>query len=136
MSKYPFDSARQLQIRKQFEKAERLGRELAPGSELERLQARVERIRKQQQQHFERLKPVWIARETNELLQKHKGQLQPSLSPKYVLQTETSPAALAKRAYRNVEERIQTRIEKTESISARMIASLKNNITAKQKMDM
>ncbi len=120
MSGYPFDSARQLQMRKQFEKAEKLGRDMLRDPEGTKIQARIDGVMKRQQKHIERHKPTWIACENRKLVSEHREKLRPTLTPKYILQTETSPAALAHQAFKNVEMRIENKLQKTQAIAERM----------------
>ncbi|RCS21694.1 hypothetical protein DUT91_22170 [Phyllobacterium salinisoli] len=86
-------------------------------------------------QCYKRHAPTWRQKELNQLLVKYRGQLEPKLTPKYVLSTETSPAALSRQAWTNVEQRIQQRQKRLLEISSRMqlragekdAISLKNN---------
>lgn len=131
----PFDSARQLRMRQLFGSLSESRNPYSPLSEQGKLHRRVEDIQKRQQAHFERHAPTWRQKELNQLLVKHRGQLEPKLTPKYVLSTETSPEALSRQAWTNVEQRIQQRQKRLLEISNRMqlragekdAISLKNN---------
>ena len=113
----PFESARLLRMRAAFDKAVQEGvRSENRNSVRGRLEERIERVTARAEAHVKKHLPIWVARENQKLVQKHRGQLKPSLSPKWVLQTETSPAALAQRAYQNVEQRIKARLKKIEQI--------------------
>ena len=117
----PFESARMLRMRAAFEKAVKQGSEHAISDPLRRrMEERIANVRARVQVHVERHTPSWIGRENQKLVQEHKGKLKPSLSPKWILQTETSPAALAQQAYRNVEARIEQRLNKLDQIVNRM----------------
>ena len=120
-----FPSARQMQMRAVFE---RLSRDGFPSSaanpDLAKFEERVQRLRTKMADHLDRHRPGWWAQENQKLVLRHKGQLRPTLTPKGILQTETSPAALAKKAYENVEMRCRQRIERFENTCTHMRARL------------
>ena len=92
----PFESARLKRMRAAFEKAIKQGSEHAISDPHRRqMEERIANVKAKVQAHVERHSPSWIGRENQKLVQEHKGKLKPSLSPKWILQTETSPAALA-----------------------------------------
>ena len=124
MSDELFDSAKQLRMRERFASLTKQP-SISPLSEQGKLHDRLDKLRSKQAAHFERHSPIWLQKELSKLILKHKGQLQPTLSPRYVLQTETSPAALAKRAMNNVEIRKQARMDRVEKIGARMLEQAK-----------
>ena len=71
-------------------------------------------------EHFAKHSPTWISKENAKLVAEHKGSLKPSLTPKWIVQTETSPAALAQKAFAEVEHRVSQRMEKINQIANRM----------------
>lgn len=117
--KNPFESAHQKKMQAIFEKA-RERSELTPGNRQQNaLDDRLQRVKAKLADHTSRHRPAWVARENSKLVALNKGKLKPSLSPKGILQTETSPAAIAQRAYQNVDHRIAKRMEKLEAIANR-----------------
>ena len=118
---YPFESAQQLRMRKAFEIA---AKDPDPsrsiGIEAEKIEQRIKKVRDKLDAHLDRQKPIWVGREAVKLFERHKGQLKPSLSPKMIPQTETSPAALAQQAHRNVQLRCEKRVERLESVIQRL----------------
>lgn len=131
----PFDSARQLRMRQLFGSLSESRNPHSPLSEQGKLHRRVEDVQKRQQAHFERHAPTWRQRELNQLLVKNRGQLEPKLTPKYVLSTESSPAALSRQAWTNVDQRMQQREKRLLEISSRMQlkAAEKDAISLKNK---
>lgn len=125
----PFESAAQLRMRAAFEKAVREKSYLAANDPHRRkLEARIDKTIEKARAHLARHSPAWVAKENARLVQKHKGQLKPQLSPKWVLRTETSPAAIARQAFRNVDERNAARLRKIDAIATRMRARLENGL--------
>lgn len=121
MAKYPFESAQQIRMREVFDKAIRDGAHHTIADPVRRkLEERIEHVKAKAAIHFARHSPTWISKENSRLVGEHKGKLKPSLTPKWVVQTETSPAALAQRAFTNVEHRIEKRLEKIEQIANRL----------------
>jgi len=128
MSDYPFDPAQQLRMQELFKKnAGEKYREKSDSPELQKFEERFERVKAKMIHHLERHSSLWIGREIKALFMKHKGQLKPTLSPKGILQTETSPAALARKAWQNVEARKTRRISKLNEISNRMKMKISNH---------
>ena len=135
MSKDPFESARLLRMRERFMQGMREGAyEGVSAKEHQKIDERVERIRSRAEDHFEKHRGDWVSKETKKLIERHKGQLRPTISPRGVLQTETSPGALAKRAYENVTMRCEQRMTRIENIGEVMKEQLSNR--NKNKMDM
>lgn len=121
MAKDPFENAYQLRMRAVFDRAIQDGAHHAIADpNLRKLEERIEQLSEKAVKHFARHKPSWIAKENSKLVAEHKGKLKPSLTPKWIVQTETSPAALAKRAFSNVEQRIEKRLERIELIANRL----------------
>ncbi|MEM9670883.1 MAG: hypothetical protein AAF950_18420 [Pseudomonadota bacterium] len=128
MSDYPFDTAQQLRMRELFEKnAGEEYREASDSPKLQKFEERFEGVKAKMIDHLERQSSLWIGRETRDLLLKHKGQLKPTLSPKGILQTETSPAAIARKAWQNVEARKLRRISKLNEIGNRVRMKISNH---------
>lgn len=102
--------------------------------EHQKIDERVERIRSHAEAHIEKHRGVWVSKETTKLIERHKGQLRPTISPRGVLQTETSPGALAKRAYENVSMRCEQRMARIDNIGEDMKERLR--IRNRNNMDM
>jgi hypothetical protein len=100
----------------------------------QKLDERVENIRTRAEEHFNKHKGDWIAKEAKRLFERHKGQLRPTISPKGVLQTETTPSALAQRAYDNVTMRYEQRITRIQEAGESLKKKLRNTI--RNNMDM
>lgn len=128
MSKgYPFESAQQIRMRAIFEKNSRKGFYNKESSiDLQKFEERFERIQTKMKSHFEKHSPVWVGKETSKLLLKHRGQLTPQPSPTGFIHTETTPAAIAQRAYKAVENRLNQRRDDLEKIGERMRSRLNN----------
>lgn len=123
----PFESAQQLRMRAIFQKNSRKGFYHESASiELQKFEERFERIQTKMKTHLEKHSPVWVGKETSKLLLKHRGQLIPQLSPTGFIHTETTPAAIAQRAYRAVENRLDQRRDNLEKIGERMKTELMN----------
>ena len=121
MARDPFESAHQMKMRAVFDKAIRDGAHHAiTDPNRRKLEERIERVTERASAHFARQSPTWISKENAKLVAEHKGKLKPSLSPKWIVQTETSPAALAQRAFANVEQRISKRVDTLNQIANRM----------------
>lgn len=118
---YPFESAQQIRMRAVFEKAARQGYyHDAENVDLRKFEERLDRVQTKMKSHLERHTPKWVGREMTKLFQEHRGKLRPVLSPKGILQTETSPAALAQKAMNNVDMRNSAKIRKLNQIADRM----------------
>ena len=135
MSKDSFESARLLRMRERFMQGMREGAyEGVSAKEHQKIDERVERIRSRAEAHIEKHRGDWVSKETTKLIERHKGQLRPTISPRRVLQTETSPGALAKRAYENVTMRCEQRMTRIDNIGESMKEQLRN--INRNKMDM
>ena len=135
MTKDPFESTRLLRMRERFMQGMREGAyEGVSAKEHQKIDERVERIRSHAVAHIEKHKGDWVSKETTKLIERHKGQLRPTISPRRVLQTETSPGALAKRAYENVSMRCEQRMARIDNIGEGMKEQLR--IRNRNKMDM
>lgn len=121
MAKYPFESAQQIRMLETFDKAIRDGAHHAIADPNKRkLEERIERITQKATEHFSKHSPSWVSKENAKLVAEHKGHLKPTLTPRWIVQTETSPAALAQKAFANVEHRVAQRMEKINQIANRM----------------
>lgn len=121
MTDDPFDSARQKRMRAAFDKAVKDGAyHSIADPQLSALEERLERVSEKLQNHLNKHKKMWIGREYGRLVEKHKGRLKPTLSPKWIVQTETSPAALLRQAYMIVENHNSMRLAKLNQIADRL----------------
>lgn len=124
---YPFESAQQIRMRAVFEKAARQGYyHDAENVDLRKFEERLDRVQTKMKSHLERHTPRWIGIEARRLFQEHRGKLKPTLSPKGILRTETSPAALARKAMNNVEMRNSAKIRKLNQIAIHMRQKLES----------
>ena len=126
MTKGPIGTDWQNRMQALFRESGREGyREDTGNPVLNQFDERVEKVKAKLSTHLERHSPVWIGRETFKLIEENIGKLQPKLTPKWIVQTETSPSALAQKAYANVEHRNLQRIEKLNQITNRMRQQIK-----------
>jgi len=80
---------------------------------------KIENTRANLVEHLERHKPAWYGRETAKVLQEQKGKLKPTLTPKWIVDTQTSPGTLARQALHNVDQRCEQRLNRFEEIALR-----------------